>query len=680
MVGFRKTNIAMLALAAALAACSEGSLCTVEPHKLWLQRQSDALAVVHAEDDFELSTTAAKELSEVAADTVFVHKCQLEKPDAYKLVKAQKSVHVYAANSTAALYAAFHLQRLNAVNQDFTSINECPSYDLRLLNHWDNLDGTVERGYAGRSIFDWEALADSAPDYLTEYARANASVGINAVVLNNVNASPEILTSAYIARIKRVADVLRNYGVRVAIAVNFASPMKLASLPTADPLDDDVKAFWQSKVDEIYDSIPDFVGFLVKANSEGLPGPLDFGRSHSDGANMLAKTLASHGGIVMWRAFVYSPSDADRAKQANIEFVPLDGAFEPNVIIQIKNGPIDFQPREPFSPLFGNLASTSMMVEFQITQEYTGFSNHLCYLAPMWTETLRSNTHSAADATIAAVTRREKTTTAIAGVANIGNDENWCGGVMAQANWYAFGRLAWNVELSCEEIADEWIAQTFAGLPTTQREAVKEMMMASREAVVNYMMPLGLHHLFAFGHHYGPEPWCDVPGAREDWMPRYYHRADSLGLGFDRSSRGSNAVGQYHSPLAEKFDDIATCPLEYLLWFHHVPWNATLSNGRSLWAELCSRYQSGLEAVHGFVASWRRLRPYIDQQTWTDIAQRLDTQHRDARWWHDACLLYFQQFSAMPIPQGTELDLEKMKRYKLEISNFECPTEEQLFR
>lgn len=567
------------------------------------------------------------------------------------------------------LYGAFHLLRLQESGADLSRLNitERPAYDLRILNHWDNLDRTVERGYAGQSLWNWEELPDIRSDRYAEYARANASIGINGTVLNNVNASPSILTDGYLEKVKVLADIFRPYGLRVYLSVNFASPMVLDSLPTADPLNKEVIRWWKRKAKDIYRLIPDFGGFLVKANSEGQPGPCDFGRTHADGANMLADALKPYKGIVMWRAFVYSPSDADRAKQAYLEFKPLDGQFRENVIIQVKNGPVDFQPREPYSPLFGAMPHTPLMAEFQITQEYLGHSNHLAYLAPMWEEFFGLVPPASLKA--------------IAGVANIGTDTNWCGHTFAQANWYAFGRLAWNPFLSSEEIAHEWLSQTFTPHLSPINYHLSTIMLQSREAVVDYMMPLGLHHIFAWGHHYGPEPWCTVPGARPDWLPSYYHKADRDGIGFDRSSRGSNAVAQYPDALARQYDDLRTCPEQYLLWFHHVPWTHKMNSGRTLWDELCLHYDRGVQQVRLFQKYWDKAEKYIDQQRFKEVQSALKTQVRDAVWWKDACLLYFQQYSGLPIPDEIERpihELDELKKVHLPITNFECPARELL--
>ena len=555
---------------------------------------------------------------------------------------------------------------LLALSTSLLMFSARPAYDLRILNHWDNLDGTVERGYAGHSLWKWDELPDSISPRYDEYARINAATGINGVVLNNVNASSQILSHKYLRKVAALADIFRPHGIKVYLSANFAAPMQLDSLPTADPLDKGVKKWWKAKCDEIYSLIPDFGGFLVKANSEGQPGPIDFGRTHADGANMLAKALKKHGGIVMWRAFVYSPNDADRAKQAFLEFEPLDGQFDDNVIIQIKNGPIDFQPREPFSPLFGSMPKTKKMVEFQITQEYLGHANHLAYLAPMWSEFFKQVD--------------PESVVAVAGVANVGDDANYTGLPLAMANWYAFGRLASDPTLDPAAILDEWLPENVFGgreVPEEVYNGVKAMMMNSREAVVDYMMPLGLHHIFAFGHHYGPEPWCEVEGARPDWLPKYYHQADSLGIGFDRSPSGSNAVAQYPEPFASMYASVETCPENLLLWFHHVPWTHKMKSGSTLWDELCRYYDRGVSTVSEMQHAWAAARPYVAPELWNDVNVRLTVQARDAQWWRDACLLYFQQFSGMPIPVDVTAPvhtLEELKAIHLPITNFESPS------
>jgi len=597
--------------------------------------------------------------------------------DGYQIKGDGTGVEVVAAKPAGLLYAAYHLLRLQETETDIEhlDIEEIPDYDIRILNHWDNLDRTVERGYAGYSLWKWDELPKQLSPRYEQYARANASIGINATVLNNVNASPQILTADYLEKVRALADVFRKYGIKIYLSANFSSPKVLDGLADSDPLRKEVQAWWIAKVKEIYKHIPDFGGFLVKANSEGQPGPQDYGRTHADGANMLADALKPYGGTVMWRAFVYNPTEEDRAKQAYQEFVPLDGKFRDNVIIQIKNGPIDFQPREPFTPLFGAMKKTPQMVEFQITQEYLGFSNHLVYLAPLFKETLDADTYShGPGSTVAKVTdgsigNHQKT--AISAVANIGEDINWTGHHFAQANWYAFGRLAWNHQLSAEDIAEEWICQTFTDTSDFV-EPIRQMMMDSREAVVDYMMPLGLHHIFAFTHHYGPEPWGDMEGGRPDWMPWYYHNADTAGIGFDRTKNGSNAVTQYHEPLRTLYGNIETCPENLLLWFHHVPWTHTMKSGRTLWAELCVHYDRGVQEVREFQKTWDKLEKYVDRQRFVEVQSKLKIQAKDAVWWKDACLLYFQTFSRMPIPYELERpihELEELKKIKLDMKH-----------
>jgi alpha-glucuronidase len=583
------------------------------------------------------------------------------------------------------LYGVYELMRRQQTGENIYEEVCNPSYERRILNHWDNLDGTIERGYAGSSIFwrkgkDSLTVTDTDKQLWQEYARANASIGINGSVLNNVNASPAILTADYLKKTKEIADVLRPYGIRTYLSVNFASPQVIGGLKTSDPLNSEVAQWWKNKVKEIYSLIPDFGGFLVKANSEGQPGPQDFGRTHADGANMLADALSPFGGMVMWRAFVYNPSDEDRAKQAYSEFMPLDGQFRDNVIIQVKNGPIDFQPREPFSPLFGAMKKTSVMPELQITQEYLGQSVHLVFLATMWEEFLKSDTYQEGKgSTVARCTDGSlfpQKHTAIAGVSNIGSDVNWCGHPFAQSNWYAFGRLAWNNSLSSEQIADEWIKLTFAdysGKIDTQNsifsadwqvnflQPVKQMMLNSREAAVNYMMPLGLHHLFAADHHYGPGPWWAPTGVRKDWTPPYYHKADSIGIGFDRTATGSNAVSQYQEPLQSMFSNSQTCPDIYLLWFHHLPWNFIMKDGQTLWAELCYRYDKGVRLVREFQKTWDQVQRYVDAERFSQVQTKLREQCMNAQVWKDACLLYFRQFSKMPFPNDMERPVNNLE-------------------
>lgn len=586
-------------------------------------------------------------------------------PEGFIVHRNRDGWQLLASTPVGALYGVYDLIRRSprSIPDHFS---DSPALPLRILNHWDNLDGTVERGYAGHSIWKWDVpLSETDRDLYTRYARINARVGINGAVLNNVNASPRILSEEKLKRVAEIADILRPYGIKTYLSVNFASPMALDSLSSADPLLPEVQQWWKNKAAQIYGLIPDFGGFLVKANSEGQPGPMDFGRSHADGANMLADALAPYGGVVMWRAFVYSPSDNDRAKQAYLEFQPLDGQFRDNVIVQIKNGPVDFQPREPYSPLFGATPSTSQMAELQITQEYLGHSNHLAFLAPMWSEFFDFVPPSGLKG--------------VAGVANVGDTDNLTGHPLAMANWYAFGRMAWNPELTPDRIAEEWIRSYLVETSTPENviSDLTDMFTESHEAVVDYMMPLGLHHIFAFGHHYGPEPWCDVPGAREDWLPRYYHRADHNGIGFDRTSKGSDAVSQYPEPFRSTFANIEQCPDEFILWFHHLPWNYKMKSGNNLWEELCFHYQRGVDKVGDFQNIWNTAAPYLEPTLYADVKGRLQTQKKDAEWWRDACLSYFGELACLPLPTGIPAPKHTLSHYKsihLPITNYECPS------
>ena len=575
----------------------------------------------------------------------------------------QYEATITASNPIGLLYGAYELIRLqntDAYNtgsgkqQNFSKAideTEKPQVGLRILNHWDNLDGSIERGYAGKSIFKWEeiklgkkgkggSISKSLHDRLITYARANASLGINGSVLNNVNASPKMMTAEYINKVKVIANILRPYGIRVYLSINFASPMALGYTKTADPLDKKVQQWWQKKAKEIYATIPDFGGFLVKANSEGQPGPGDYHRTHADGANMLADAVKPYGGIIMWRSFVYGANHKgeDRVKQAVSEFKGMDGKFRDNVILQSKNGPLDFQPREPYAPIFDNIKQTPQIAELQITQEYLGQSKHLTYLAPMWKEFF-------------GFVNPDKLV-GISGVANIGDDANWCGHPFSQANWYAFGRLAWNPSLTAEEIAHEWLVQTYENQDERFTKPVEMMMMTSREACVNYMMPLGLHHIFKFDHHYGPEPDGFIASYPLEWCPVYYHKADAQGVGFDRSSKGTDAVGQYPEPYRSLYDNIATCPEEYLLWFHHVAWDYKMKSGSTLWQELCMKYNMGVAMVEVYRDFWHTsAKQYMKghEQEWQHTDSLLNVQLENAKEWRNTCLKYFQTFSKMKI-------------------------------
>lgn len=586
------------------------------------------------------------------------------------LVADGKDITVIAANSDAGLlYGAFAFLRRIQTGQPVrpVDVSEAPAIRLRVLNHWDNLDRSVERGYAGQSIWDWWRLPDFLDPRYTDYARANASIGINGTVLNNVNASPVVLTPRYLEKAAALANVFRPYGIRVYLSVRFSSPVDIGGLETADPLDPAVREWWAAKAAEIYALIPDFGGFLVKANSEGQPGPQNYGRSHADGANMLAEVLAPHGGVVMWRAFVYSEHDPeDRVKQAFEEFKPLDGTFADNVLVQVKNGPLDFQPREPFHPLFGMMPETPLALEFQITQEYLGFSTHLVYLGTLYEEVLDADTFAGGEgSTVAKVvdgSLHGHALSGIAGVANIGVDRDWSGSSFGQANWYAFGRLAWNPLLPARDIAAEWLAMTFTTDPVFI-ESATDLMMRSREAAVNYMTPLGLAHIMGTGHHYGPAPWVDDLD-RPEWNPVYYHHADRDGIGFDRTAAGSNAVAQYAPPLAQSFGNLSTVPDEYLLWFHRLPWDYTLGSGNTLWQEIIAHYDRGVEEVAAMQAAWDRLEPYVDPERFRKTARFLDVQLREARWWRDACVAYFSRQSGLPLPAGVEPPPEELEYYQ----------------
>jgi alpha-glucuronidase len=561
-------------------------------------------------------------------------------------IGGHRALIIAAEDDVGVLYGVFHLLRLLQTRQalDRLELQETPAFRLRVLDHWDNLDRSVERGYAGQSIWDWHKLPDYIDPRYLDYARANASLGINATVLTNVNSNAVSLRPDYLEKAAALANVLRPYGVRVLLTVRFAAPIEIGGLSTADPADPAVKQWWQAKAAEIYRRIPDFGGFLVKANSEGQPGPQDYGRSHADGANMLADAVAPFGGVLMWRAFVYSNEQPDdRAKQAYSEFKPLDGKFRDNVMLQVKNGAIDFQPREPFHPLFGAMPHTPMMMEVQITKEYLGFATHLAYLGTLYEEVLRSDTYARGPGSTVA-----KVIAGMAGVANIGTDRNWSGSHFDQANWYAFGRLAWNPAASAEDIARDWVRMTFTNDATFVARVV-DMMMKSRQAVVDYMTPLGLHHLMAEGHHYGPQPWFDG-GKRADWTPVYFHRADAQGIGFDRSASGSNAVAQYAAPVAAEFGDLRRVPEDYLLWFHHVPWSYRMRSGRTLWDELVYRYTHGLEVVREMRKTWDDLAPLVDAERGEQVAAFLRIQEKEAKWWRDACVAYFQSISQRPIP------------------------------
>jgi alpha-glucuronidase len=649
----------------------------VDGSQLWLTPFGNSKVKVRIAGKQSLLQVAKEELEkgwngqDGVIVTLRVSKAVGLKKDGYRL----NSGEIVSNTPQGVLYGVFDYLRRQQLGESLNNVVSNPSYQYRLLNHWDNQNGSIERGYAGKSIF-WRngsnqfIVTNEDKIRWKMYARANASVGINGAVLNNVNANPTILDTSCLRRAAAIADVLRPYGVRVYLSINFSSPARLGGLKSSDPLDAGVIAWWRTKVKEVYKLIPDFGGFLVKANSEGQPGPQDYGRTHADGANMLADALKPYGGIVMWRAFVYSPQDEDRAKQAYNEFVPLDGKFRDNVILQVKNGPIDFQPREPFNPLFGALTKTGIMPELQITQEYLGHSYQLVYLSTMWEELLKSDTYLRGQgSTVARCTDGSlfpQRLTAISGVSNIGLDTTWCGNIFAPSNWYAFGRLAWNNTLTSEQIAMEWLQQTFKPEINTSNvgdrsvrlneflKPVCQMMLDTREATVDYMMPLGLHHIFSANEHYGPGPWYGSARVRKDWTCVYYHKAEVGGIGFDRTDKGSNAVAQYNEPLASIYNDLKKCPENLLLWFHHVPWTYQMKSGKSLWDELCTKYDTGVRSVRDFQRVWDRMYLYVDKERFASVQKLLRRHVRDAQIWKDACILYFQQFSSMPIPYEVE--------------------------
>jgi alpha-glucuronidase len=584
-------------------------------------------------------------------------------------VNSKKCIIITANTDIGVLYGVFHFLRLLQTAQPITNLHilSAPKLKLRLLNHWDNLNRTVERGYAGFSIWNWHTLPGYIDQRYIDYARLNASIGINGTVLTNVNANATFLTKPYLEKVKALADAFRPYGIKVYLTARFSAPIEIGGLKTADPLNADVQQWWKNKIDEIYLLIPDFGGFTVKANSEGQPGPQDYNRTHADGANMMADAIAPHNGIIMWRAFVYSHEvPDDRHKQAYNEFVPLDGKFRPNVMVQVKNGAIDFMPREPFHPLFGAMPKTPLMMEFQVTQEYLGQGTHLVFLAPLFKEVLNSDTYcSGKGSTVAKVidgSADNHTLSGMAGVSNIGSDINWTGHPFAQANWYALGRLGWDYNLSSEQIADEWLRMTFTNDTAFVKDA-KKMMLSSREILVDYMNPLGLHHIMATGHHYGPGPWVSNL-SRADWNPVYYHKADTLGIGFNRTITGSNAIAQYKPEAAKQWAESSTIDEKFLLWFHHVAWNEPMKSGRSLWNELCYQYNTGVDSVRWMQQLWSKQKSKIDAQRYRQVSMLLSIQEQEAVWWRNACLLYFQTFSKMPVPENYEKPDHSLEYYE----------------
>jgi alpha-glucuronidase len=654
------TSETMLAAKAELLSATNGLLQVSLPLTTTIKSNGTILAVTSDSSPVIKALNIQSQLSQIGNEGFLILS---------RTINGKQCIVITANTDIGILYGTFHFLRLIQTEKPLTALNiiSTPSLALRLLNHWDNLDRTVERGYAGFSLWNWHTLPGLIDKRYIDYARANASVGINGTVLTNVNANATILTAPYLVKVAALANTFRPYGIKVYLTARFSAPIEIGGLKTADPLDESVQNWWKQKAKEIYSYIPDFGGFLVKANSEGQPGPQDYGRTHAEGANMLADAVSPFNGIVIWRAFVYAAENpVDRHKQAYDDFAPLDGKFRDNVMVQVKNGAIDFMPREPFHPLFGAMPKTPLMMEFQVTQEYLGQATNLVYLAPLFKEVLNSDTYSnGKGSTVAKVidgSLNDHRLNGMAGVSNIGNDINWCGHPFAQANWYALGRLNWNYDLSSESIADEWLRMTFSNNAPFITPA-KQMMMQSRETMVQYANPLGLHHIMGTGHHYGPAPWVSNL-SRPEWNPVYYHKADSAGIGFDRTQTGSNAIAQYFPEARKQWENINTCDEKYLLWFHHVPWNFKTKSGRILWDELCFQYYTGTEKVNQMQKTWEGLERFIDKDRFEHVKQLLGIQYDEAVWWRNACLLYFQTFSKMPIPSHYEKPDKTLEYYK----------------
>ncbi len=655
--------------------CVLGEAPTIDVARQELEKGLSGLLNISLKITSELNTASSQVIIASLKDLPLKYQ-KLLQPDLLQLQKngflirsirkgRSTSLFIIGKDDLGVLYGAFHLLRTVQISGDLTHTHElhAPKLQWRMLNHWDNLNGTVERGYVGLSIWKWDELPYKIDTRYKDYARANASIGINAVAINNVNASPQILTPAYIEKVAALADIFRPYGIRIFLSINFASPKVLGNLQTADPMNEQVRRWWKERIMSIYKLIPDFGGFLVKANSEGQPGPQDYGRTHADGANMLASLLAPHDGLLVWRAFVYEAHNQDRVKDAYDEFKPFDGKFLPNVLLQTKNGPLDFQPREPFSPLFGALQYTSQMMEFQITQEYLGFSTHLVYLASLYKEVLESDTYvQGRGSTVGRIidgSLQGQWLTGMAGVANIGSATNWTGHPFGQANWYAYGRLAWDYQLTAQQLAEEWIRMTLTSDPTAIA-VIKKIMLESYEHLVNYQTPLGLTVLSSLGHHYGPQPW----------RRKNFHKADDRGLGFDRTSTGSGAVEQYSKTIRDSFNNIATCPEKFKVWFHHVPWNYVMNSSRTFWEELCFSYYSGVEGVRNMQNDWKSVENALDPSVYRQVQELLIVQEDEAVWWRDACLWYFGNFAKLPISATYEKPRYREKDFKArEVQN-----------
>lgn len=562
-------------------------------------------------------------------------------------------------------YAVFHLLRLLQTGNDISAISvvENARNPLRMIDHWDNMDGSVERGYAGKSIFFANGGFVSNLSRVRDYARLLASVGINAIAINNVNVhavESQLITSEYLSGVAKIADIFRRFGIQLFLSVNFASPIEVGGGHTADPLDPEVQLWWRTAAERVYRSIPDFGGFLVKADSEFRPGPFTYGRDHADGANMLAAALAPFGGRVIWRCFVYNCTQdwrdrkTDRARAAYDHFTPLDGRFQDNVLLQIKNGPMDFQVREPVSPLFGGLKKTNQILELQITQEYTGQQIHVCYLVPQWKEILEFDTESqGAGSTVANIVSgaiHNRRLGGMAAVSNIGDDANWTGNVLAQANLYGYGRLAWNPGLAAKTITDEWVAMTF-GTEKALVDTISELMLGSFRTYENYTAPLGVGWMVNPGNHYGP----NVDGYEySKWGT--YHFADCKGIGVDRTAAtGTGYAAQYHSAVAQLYEDVDTCPDELLLFFHHVPYMHVLKSGKTVIQHIYDAHFEGVEQVASMRERLRQVGEWINPAIFDQIAQRLDRQLEDAREWRDVINTYFYRKSGIHDEKGRQI-------------------------
>ncbi|WP_051572094.1 alpha-glucuronidase family glycosyl hydrolase [Ruminiclostridium cellobioparum] len=577
----------------------------------------------------------------------------------------QKQLLVAGKTDRGLLYGVFSLLRLI---QTGTGLDELPRIEnpvnqLRMVNHWDNMDGSIERGYAGKSIFYKNNKITGNLARIGDYARILASVGINAIAINNVNVhkiETLLITDRYIKDAAKLNEIFRSYGIKLFLSINFASPLSTGELSTADPLDKEVRKWWKNRAEFIYSHMPDFGGFLVKADSEGRPGPFTYGRTHADGANMLAEALKPHGGLVIWRCFVYNclqdwrDRTIDRAKAAYDHFMPLDGAFAENVLLQIKNGPMDFQVREPVSPLIGGLEKTNQVLELQTTQEYTGQQKHLCYLVPMWKEVLDFDTCAKGRGTsVKKIISREVFKNKYGGfatVTNIGDDTNWTGHQMAQANTFGYARLAWDPELTSEEIAESWIRLTYSN-DRILVGTIKDMLLGSWRTYENYTSPLGIGWMVNPNHHYGP----NVDGYEYDkWGT--YHRADHKGIGVDRTVRnGTGYAGQYHKEVARLYENVETCPEELLLFFHYIPYDYRLKSGETLIQYIYNTHFEGVEQAEELKRKWESLKDKVEEDVFDHVMERLEGQIAHSKEWRDIINTYFFRKTGIPDELGRKI-------------------------